>query len=198
MTIKCYPHYWKFIFGNTVSLALYDQYFSSLYLFTFYLNQKCHVICFQSFTFWCYYYLETTLVMLKILQKYCCLNFSQEILHKNIFLLYLYSSWKTASCGLGYKHTGEIKTTWIEKTSNGHYVCNSLYTGYIHMTVWGSLYSWMCTVYILHEVNLFDGWFFVLNLFFFKPLSETKPNLWWHRKRVTTEFKSYPSSATAH
>lgn len=77
------------------------------------------------FTFWCNYYLETytgnaqnsskTLLFVWILVLY-----QKKYYTKNIFLLYLYSFWKTVSCWLGYKRAEETKTTWTEKTSNGH------------------------------------------------------------------------------
>jgi len=108
-------------------------------LFIFYLKQKLQ--CFIEFVFkflllGAIITLKSTMVMLKILQKYCPLNFGhvpKETLHKNIFLVYLYSSWKTASCGLGYKRTGETKATWTEKTSNGHQdLYQSIYTLYTY------------------------------------------------------------------
>lgn len=113
--------------------------------------------------------LKPTLVMLKILQKYCHLNFihvPEEILHKNIFWVSLYSSWKTASCGLGIQMYWRNQNYMSGEDLKWPVWSVTVYIHLIYIWLFESLYSWMCTVYMLHKVNLLEG-FFSLNLFFF-------------------------------
>lgn len=137
--------------------------------------------------------LKPTLVMLKILQKYCHLNFihvPEEILHKNIFWVYLYSSWKTASCGLGIQMYWRNQNYMSGEDLKWPVWSVTVYIHLIYIWLFESLYSWMCTVYMLHKVNLLEG-FFSLNLFFFffKLLSETRrTTLGRHGKHVVTGF----------